>query len=273
MSTASKGALFVLSEPTATTMGIVNEVYQDRINVTYWPDDAEDKEFTKDVEINSVLWKYFKFYNTAEEKSELAKRCIKHVKEFTIPKVKKELEFHYDDIKKLEVYVDGILTDEPGEKYFKPDFEDWVKKNLQKTKGLSEATREEMHNAYFNLKKQGYTVEQVSSGFMVQIGSYFGTPICVSFSWYIINDVWIGFYEVTSNVANHKMVETWIKKYIPHIPEKAKYDMMNIHNVLRGAGIERTIESIQNAMVHIENEHAYTKEQLENGLKVIKNKA
>jgi hypothetical protein len=85
--------------------------------------------------------------------------------------------------------------------------------------------------------------------------------------------VWIGFYEVTSIVANHKMVETWIKKYIPHIPEKAKYDMMNIHNVLNGAGVVRTIESITKAMVHIENEHAYTKEQLEKGLVAIKNKA
>lgn len=52
--------------------------------------------------------------------------------------------------------------------------------------------------------------EQVCSGFMLQIGEIDKRPVSVSFSFAIINGKKICFYECTSQVADHKMIEDWL---------------------------------------------------------------
>jgi hypothetical protein len=52
--------------------------------------------------------------------------------------------------------------------------------------------------------------EQIPSGFGITIGHVGKSPIHVCFSFAIINGKKICFYEATSQVINHKMIEDWL---------------------------------------------------------------
>ena len=49
-------------------------------------------------------------------------------------------------------------------------------------------------------------------GTSMQIGEINKRPICVSFFWTTIDQHLIMFYDCTSQLADHKMVEDWLKK-------------------------------------------------------------
>ena len=51
---------------------------------------------------------------------------------------------------------------------------------------------------------------QIYAGVVITIGHVGKLPICVSFNFAFINGKKICFYEATSQVVNHKMIEDWI---------------------------------------------------------------
>ncbi|MEK6829133.1 MAG: hypothetical protein AABY15_03320 [Nanoarchaeota archaeon] len=52
--------------------------------------------------------------------------------------------------------------------------------------------------------------EQIHAGFMITIGKVGKLPVSVCFNFAIINGKKVCFYEATSRVVNHKMVEDWL---------------------------------------------------------------
>lgn len=76
-----------------------------------------------------------------------------------------------------------------------------------------------------------FIVIQDSHLISFEIGRIGKRPIILSLRWYTVNDHLVLFYDCTSQLADWKMVEDWMKKYMPHIKEKS--DAMNAYNVLR----------------------------------------
>jgi len=52
--------------------------------------------------------------------------------------------------------------------------------------------------------------KQIMSGFGLTIGHVDKRPVCVSFSFAVINGKKVCFYYCTSQVADHKMIENWL---------------------------------------------------------------
>lgn len=86
---------------------------------------------------------------------------------------------------------------------------------------------------FFNIPKDKRKFEFVQEpvGISFEIGRIEKRPIMLSFRWYTINGHLVLFYDCTSQLADWKMVNEWLNKYMPHIKEKS--DAMNAHNVLR----------------------------------------
>jgi len=145
--------------------------------------------------------------------------------------------------------------------YNKNEFAPYIAERFAKTFGLIEANSYERHKLYFELKTQGYDVEQISDGLMTTIGTFHGHPVTLSFSWYKVNDILVGFYSSDSAVVNWDMIKTWIKTNLPHI--KANNDAMNSHNTLHPIGVKHTVESLEKSMNYIATEHNYQIEQLQ----------
>lgn len=76
--------------------------------------------------------------------------------------------------------------------------------------------------------------EQISAGFGITIGHVGKMPVTVSFSFAIINGKKICFYEATSRVVNHKMIEDWlIERFQLTHDNYCRWnhtDAMNFHN-------------------------------------------
>jgi len=52
--------------------------------------------------------------------------------------------------------------------------------------------------------------EQVMNGFSLTIGYVKKSPVCVSFSFAVINGKKVCFYDCTSQIADHQMIEDWL---------------------------------------------------------------
>ncbi len=74
-----------------------------------------------------------------------------------------------------------------------------------------------------------------SMGTIMEIGQIKGRPICVSFFWTTIDGHLIMFYDCTSQLADHKMVEDWLEKYCnpKHEGCSSNCDANNFHNCLQ----------------------------------------
>lgn len=79
-----------------------------------------------------------------------------------------------------------------------------------------------------------YHWEQDCRGFMETIGHVNKMPVCVTFFWYKINGHLILFYNATSQVVDHRMVEDWLDKYCnpKHNGSQARCDANNFAHVL-----------------------------------------
>ncbi|MFY4731209.1 hypothetical protein [Nitrospira sp. BLG_2] len=79
-----------------------------------------------------------------------------------------------------------------------------------------------------------YNWEQDCRGFMETIGHVNKMPVCVCFFWYKINGHLILFYEATSQVVDHRMIEEWLDKYCnpKHNGSKARCNASNFHHAL-----------------------------------------
>jgi len=139
-------------------------------------------------------------------------------------------------------------------------FEDYIKNRFAQTHGAIEANSYERYALYFELKKHGNIVEQISDGIGIEIGKFHGKSVFVSFLWYKVNGQFVVFYEATSVVVNHDMIKEWFALNMKHI--KHFSDAMNSHNVLNSIGANKTKESVLESIKHVKNQHAWEMEQL-----------
>lgn len=54
--------------------------------------------------------------------------------------------------------------------------------------------------------------QQVNPGYMETIGHIGKRPVCVCCQWVILDGQWVMFYDCTSQVADHAMVDKWLNK-------------------------------------------------------------
>lgn len=57
-----------------------------------------------------------------------------------------------------------------------------------------------------------YTWEQCNPGWHLEIGKIIDYPVCIGVRWYRINGVLVMFYEATSRIVDHEMVDKWLKE-------------------------------------------------------------
>lgn len=65
-------------------------------------------------------------------------------------------------------------------------------------------------------------------GFWMEIGRFWRHPVVVSLHFGTVAGVRIAFYEATSRVVDHEMVEKWLAKLLPGVP---RTDAMNFGHV------------------------------------------
>jgi hypothetical protein len=74
-----------------------------------------------------------------------------------------------------------------------------------------EATSNEQFHLWERYHTKVSNYEQYETGKSYKIGSYYGNPINLCFSWVKISDKLICFYECISEVCHHGMIEQFIK--------------------------------------------------------------
>jgi hypothetical protein len=72
---------------------------------------------------------------------------------------------------------------------------------------------EKLNNQVKRAQHKRIDWKQVSSGFGLTLGKLDDRPICVCFSFAYINGHKICFYEATSQVVDHKLIEKWLKTH------------------------------------------------------------
>lgn len=72
--------------------------------------------------------------------------------------------------------------------------------------------------------------EQITLGYSHAIGEFGGMPVCVCVSFARVKGHVVAFYEPTSQVVDHRMVEEWLKTEFP--ASRGKTNAQNFHNCL-----------------------------------------
>ncbi len=109
---------------------------------------------------------------------------------------------------------------------------------LQRTFACVEATGYEslslwQHHSSQSDRPKGYKPHQWvqdSLGFLQTVGTLADMPVAVSVFWATVDGKLVLFYEATSRVVDHEMVDEWIKKNTP--TAVIRTNAMNFHNVL-----------------------------------------
>jgi hypothetical protein len=83
-------------------------------------------------------------------------------------------------------------------------------------------------------EERKFNFVQDPSGRGITIGMIDKRPVVLNLNWWIVNDHPILFYCCTSQVCDWKMIEDWLKKYMPHLKQTS--DASNAHNVLNYLG-------------------------------------
>lgn len=73
--------------------------------------------------------------------------------------------------------------------------------------------------------------EQVSINPWLTIGHIGKRPVCLSFEWYRIEGQWVCFWQATSQLVDHAMIDKWLTKHFPD--QRSTCDAGNFHNCLR----------------------------------------
>lgn len=67
---------------------------------------------------------------------------------------------------------------------------------------------------------------------IVQIGSVDSRPICMTYGYAIINDRKILMWELTSELADYKMADKWLKKNCQAYRKNKSCNASNFHHIL-----------------------------------------
>jgi hypothetical protein len=68
------------------------------------------------------------------------------------------------------------------------------------------------------------------NGFLITVGKYDDRSVCISLNWCILDGCVVCFWNPTSELIDHKMIENWFEKYYPN-PNK-RCDANNFHHCL-----------------------------------------
>jgi hypothetical protein len=78
--------------------------------------------------------------------------------------------------------------------------------------------------------------QDVRHGWLAQIGQVGDMPVCISLHWAVIDGRRVLFYEATSQVVDHRMVEAWLKEHCNPVwdgSRRAHADAGNFHLCLQ----------------------------------------
>ena len=92
--------------------------------------------------------------------------------------------------------------------------------DLKDTFYLVEANSFETLCHWREFHKDGrYTFEQDGMGFTKHIGKFGGMPVVICLFRYKIDGHWVLFYEATSQVVDHRMINKWLDEHVlTHCP-------------------------------------------------------
>lgn len=72
--------------------------------------------------------------------------------------------------------------------------------------------------------------KQDSTSYVEEVGRIGERPVCAMISWYLIENIRVGFWEATSMVVDYEIIENWLRKRFKNV--KQKTNAINFHNVL-----------------------------------------
>jgi hypothetical protein len=78
--------------------------------------------------------------------------------------------------------------------------------------------------------------EQETAGLMIEVGKVNELPVCISCTWSIINGMRVLFWDATSRMVDHKMIEAWFEENCcprwANDTRVAKTNAMNFHRAV-----------------------------------------
>jgi len=87
-------------------------------------------------------------------------------------------------------------------------------------------------------------------GQMLTLGTLDNRPVCIAIQWAIINGMRMMFWDSTSQVVDHKMIDKFFDEYCnpkhDNGTRRARQNAMNFHVALRAS--ERKIENFRNGL-------------------------
>lgn len=103
-----------------------------------------------------------------------------------------------------------------------------VKEALAGMKHLVEANSYEQVQLWSSFHDR-VSWKEFSMGHMIRVGKRDGSEVWMTLFIAELNGDKIGFWDATSALVDHKMIDRWFKKHAPKVP---KTDSSNFHNVL-----------------------------------------
>ncbi len=119
-------------------------------------------------------------------------------------------------------------------------------RNRLATRYVVEATDYEMHCLWerwhyrvdSEWKRKPLAWEQVSMGLSQRIGMLADMPVCVSVFWARVEGALVAFYDATSQVVDHRMVEKWMHENFPAATSWS--NAQNFHNTVLAIEHDKT---------------------------------
>lgn len=99
---------------------------------------------------------------------------------------------------------------------------------------ISDYTRSTWDTNFVLENKKHHVFEQDMKGYVITIGKVLDEPIVLSIFYYKIDKLLVGFYEATSNLVDHRIVEEWFNIHCnPMYDERrCRCNAQNFHNCL-----------------------------------------
>ena len=116
--------------------------------------------------------------------------------------------------------------------------EDDFIQRLKETQFVVDATSDEMQMLWEKFCDQSmyktplnvYKWEQLNPGCVKTLGKLADMPVCMSMHWHRINGIMVMFYEGTSQVVDHRMIDQWIEENVHCKDEDGRLAQCNAAN-------------------------------------------
>lgn len=106
-----------------------------------------------------------------------------------------------------------------------------IDRHIKHTFALVECDSYSRLRLHFEAKANGFQVEQIGIGTLVEVGRLVNMPVSLDLSWDRIQGLLVCFWDSPSTVSDHRLIEAWFKANMPNVV--ARRDAMNFHIVLQ----------------------------------------